>query len=193
MSLVRNAYGFCGILLLSRLTGRRSLIPAAIEGNEEMAAPAGNHQLVVAAVVAAWLRFDAAQATGILLPGPMDLEINERLIVQPDVVWLPREADLTSDPQFVRAVPLVIAEVLSPSTASTDLTGKYQAYRKAGVLEYWMIDPESCELFLHRLKRHRYHRQNPDDDGFCESATFNRRVRVVRHGPVFMVEDRPIA
>ena len=55
---------------------------------------------------------------------------------------------------------------------------------------HWIVDPASCELFLHVLAGTRYVRQNPDEDGFCESQLFGRGVRVRRNGVSYVVEDR---
>ncbi len=35
-----------------------------------------------------------------------------------------------------------MVEVLSPSTGYYDLTKKREAYERAGVQEYWIVDPE---------------------------------------------------
>ena len=40
-------------------------------------------------------------------------------------------------------------EVLSPSTAKKDWTEKFYLYEKAGVREYWIIDPK--EKVLHQF------------------------------------------
>ena len=38
-------------------------------------------------------------------------------------------------------VPIVVVEVLSPSTKSTDLKEKRAEYVKKGISEYWIVDP----------------------------------------------------
>lgn len=38
---------------------------------------------------------------------------------------------------------LLVIEVLSPSTARTDRTTKRRRYQRAGIPEYWIVDPDS--------------------------------------------------
>ena len=48
--------------------------------------------------------------------------------------------------------PDFIIEVLSPSTGSYDWIKKYAKYLKAGVKEYWLVDPQIKVVFVHILK-----------------------------------------
>ena len=42
--------------------------------------------------------------------------------------------------QAIRLVPPLIAEILSPSTATTDRGDKRRWYAELGVQEYWLVD-----------------------------------------------------
>jgi Uma2 family endonuclease len=46
--------------------------------------------------------------------------------------------------------------VLSPSTAYYDLTKKREAYERAGVREYWIVDPERETVEVLALEGERY-------------------------------------
>ncbi|MBM4245442.1 MAG: Uma2 family endonuclease [Deltaproteobacteria bacterium] len=48
--------------------------------------------------------------------------------------------------QFLKVVPDLVVEILSPSTRSHDLTEKKDVYAKNGVDEYWIIDPRGRSL-----------------------------------------------
>ncbi len=65
--------------------------------------------------------------------------------VGPDIVFLSRERweyyDEARD--YIRGAPDLVAEVLSPSTASYDRVEKLDAYRRAGVPWVWLIDSET--------------------------------------------------
>jgi Uma2 family endonuclease len=52
--------------------------------------------------------------------------------------------------------PIVVVEVLSPSTKSTDLKEKRAEYIKPGIPEYWMINPISKEITVLRLENRAY-------------------------------------
>ena len=47
------------------------------------------------------------------------------------------------------AVPVLAVEVLSPSTAARDREAKTAIYLRAGVLEVWLVDPDSGSVEVH--------------------------------------------
>lgn len=48
--------------------------------------------------------------------------------------------------QFLKVVPDLVVEILSPSTRSRDLTEKKDVYARNGVDEYWVIDPRALSV-----------------------------------------------
>ncbi|WP_042353499.1 Uma2 family endonuclease [Bacillus rubiinfantis] len=69
-------------------------------------------------------------------------------VVQPDlsIVCDPHKLD----DKGCKGAPDMIIEILSPASVKLDRWRKYQLYEKAGVKEYWLVDPinESVEVFL---------------------------------------------
>jgi Uma2 family endonuclease len=61
---------------------------------------------------------------------------------QPDVVVLPAGTRATG-PDWQPPPPLLVAEVLSPSTASHDRGPKLRFFGRAGVREAWIVDPKT--------------------------------------------------
>ena len=49
----------------------------------------------------------------------------------------------------INGAPDLVIEILSPSTARFDRLRKFQQYQKAGVREYWIVDPESKTVSVH--------------------------------------------
>ncbi len=47
--------------------------------------------------------------------------------------------------------PDLVIEVLSPSTARNDRLIKYNSYEKAGVKEYWIVDPYNMSVEIYSL------------------------------------------
>jgi Uma2 family endonuclease len=67
---------------------------------------------------------------------------------QPDLVVLP-EGTKASGPDWRPPLPVFVAEILSPSTASHDRGRKVRFYRRAGVREAWILDPTTRTIEVH--------------------------------------------
>ena len=77
---------------------------------------------------------------------PLDVELTQVDVVQPDLmVVLNLNADLII-PSRIKGAADLVAEILSPSNKAHDSARKRAAYERAGVREYWMVDPESQEV-----------------------------------------------
>ena len=48
--------------------------------------------------------------------------------------------------RFAETPPLMVVEVLSPSTRSEDTVRKSTEYAAVGVAQYWIVDPEAATL-----------------------------------------------
>ena len=82
---------------------------------------------------------------GTTVIAPMDVYLFGENAVQPDVFWVSADNDrckLGEDGYWYGAPDLVV-EVLSPSTAGRDRGVKFELYERAGVREYWLLDPEA--------------------------------------------------
>lgn len=69
--------------------------------------------------------------------------------MQPDVL-VARRADLTR--KGLPAAPLLVVEILSPSTRRFDLGLKRERYERAGALAYWVFDPDRMGLRAWELR-----------------------------------------
>lgn len=54
--------------------------------------------------------------------------------------------------------PDLAIEVLSPSSRSRDCVLKLNKYMNAGVLEYWIVDPEYLKIIVYRLDEENHFR-----------------------------------
>ena len=45
-------------------------------------------------------------------------------------------------PEGCRGAPNLVIEILSPSNTAIEMQLKFDLYREAGVLEYWVVDPQ---------------------------------------------------
>ena len=55
-------------------------------------------------------------------------------------------ADVTPEGRFAETPPLVVVEVLSPSTRSEDTVRKSTEYAAVGVAQYWIVDRDAGSL-----------------------------------------------
>lgn len=71
--------------------------------------------------------------------------------VQPDILVVSK-ARLHIVPDWVRGAPDLVVEILSESTARVDLYEKRDAYRAAGVPEYWIVNPHNQTVTVYRFQ-----------------------------------------
>jgi len=117
-----------------------------------MTGPLTEHQrisLQLSLILGAFLRGKSCT----LFVAPYDVRLNpldgDDTVVQPDLLVVCDKSKITD--KCCVGVPDFIIEIISPSTVRHDRLRKFNMYLKAGVREYWIIDPESktaqvCEL-----------------------------------------------
>jgi len=71
-------------------------------------------------------------------------------VVEPDLLYLsPARAAEAMRGDFVRVVPDLVIEILSKGTRNRDETIKHQLYERAGVTEYWLVDPKKERILVY--------------------------------------------
>lgn len=70
-------------------------------------------------------------------------------MVQPDLIYISAER-LGIIQDWIRGVPDLLVEVLSPGTVRNDRGEKLRLYAESGVREYWIIDPLERQIELLR-------------------------------------------
>ena len=73
---------------------------------------------------------------------PIDVFVDEQNVLQPDLLVL-SERDKGRPGMERVSLPILVIEVLSPSTADRDRKEKARIYLRAGVAEVWLVDPET--------------------------------------------------
>ena len=111
-----------------------------------MSAATGPHQ--IAAFRLARLLDDACRPGVVVLPSPIDWvlwELPRATVRQPDVAVVTveqgRAARLTEP-------PVLVVEVLSPSSVERDLVAKRRDYAKAGCEHYWIVNLAVPEIVV---------------------------------------------
>jgi Uma2 family endonuclease len=106
-----------------------------------MSGPTPLHQMVAQMV---WRYLDdialAAGATAFM--APLDVELADHSVVQPDVIYLSAGRREIARHRIVGA-PDLLVEVLSPSSMGRDWRVKLMLYAESGIREYWIVDPKT--------------------------------------------------
>jgi Uma2 family endonuclease len=121
--------------------------------------PNTKHQKVLGNVyllAAQWLR---DHPLGELFLAPFDVVLTPSDVVEPDLLYLSsgRAARILTAAN-VRGVPELVVEISSPSTRRRDETVKRLLYERAGVSEYWVVDPEVDVVRVYRREGERFAR-----------------------------------
>ncbi len=83
------------------------------------------------------------------LPKANEQDADIDTVVQPDVLVVCDPEQL--DYRGVRGAPDFVVEVVSPGTAFHDHQRKRAIYERAGVKEYWLVDPVERFITIYRL------------------------------------------
>ncbi len=76
--------------------------------------------------------------------------------VQPDILFVSAGRQDIVGEQYVEGAPDLVVEVLSPSNWLYDRNEKFQAYRTAGVQEYWIVDYRASTIEVFSLEEGAY-------------------------------------
>jgi len=104
--------------------------------------PNTRHQRLVARLFDAIYDHLKVSPGGEVFLAPFDVVISNFDVVEPDVLFMAADqSDILTD-KHVRGTPALVIEVLSPGTRKADEVTKRRLYERAGVREYWIVDPE---------------------------------------------------
>jgi Uma2 family endonuclease len=118
--------------------------------------PMPRHQRVAMRLLDVLFEY-ARRAGGEAFSAPLDIVVSEYDVVQPDLVYFGPSAAGRIDPdQAIRFLPDLAIEVLSPSTASIDRGRKRLLLERAGLREYWIVDPAASGVNVYVLEQGRF-------------------------------------
>jgi Uma2 family endonuclease len=115
--------------------------------------PSGPHQ-DAALEIATYLRAHIKlTGLGLVRVAPFDVILPAGDVVQPDVLVILNEHLGRVTDKFILGAPDLVVEIASPSTATHDRHNKLDAYARAGVPGYWIVDPFSQTVEVLSLER----------------------------------------
>ncbi len=107
------------------------------------AAPSRRHQWAVQRLAVELDRLLMQSGHGEVYPAPFGVEFPATEEgVQPDLIFVRRDRLDIIGEDWIRGAPDLVVEILSPSTGSRDRGIKLKLYRRQGVGEYWIVDPD---------------------------------------------------
>jgi Uma2 family endonuclease len=119
--------------------------------------PTTTHQLIVAYLYRLLLAFATAHDLGTVLFAALPVRLWRRKFREPDVVFMRKEHANRIREQYWNGADLVM-EVVSGKGKDRrrDLVDKRREYARAGIPEYWIVDPRDERITVLRLARKRY-------------------------------------
>jgi Uma2 family endonuclease len=132
--------------------------------------PSWDHQSVLIKLTAILFQFLNEQPIGTLATAPFDVYFEgQHSYVQPDLFIVMNDQGQVIQKNGVHGVPAIIIEIISTNRAY-DTQRKRSLYEKAGVREYFMIDPENKKTILLTLNTSGVYEQTYEDTGVLNSA-----------------------
>jgi Uma2 family endonuclease len=115
---------------------------------------------------------------------PFDVVFSMFDVVEPDLLYLSNERAakaLTAD--NVKGTPELVVEIVSKGTRRRDETIKRRLYERAGVSEYWIVNPTTDTIRVYRR----------ENDRFSRPLELSREVGEVLTTPLLPGLDLPLA
>lgn len=122
---------------------------------EVLGMPTMIHQLIVGYLHAMLQAFAALQKGGTALFAPFRIRLWDEKFRQPDVMFMRAEHAARMSNEFWDGADLVM-EVLSDDDQRRDTHTKRFEYARAGIPEYWLVDPQSSRITVLRLDGQHY-------------------------------------
>jgi Uma2 family endonuclease len=92
--------------------------------------------------------------SGKVFSSELGVHLEGNITVEPDLSVVLDTSKLTMS--GYQGAPDFVVEILSPSNRKQDKIAKFNSYQKAGVKEYWIIDPDDRTIQANRLENGRY-------------------------------------
>lgn len=129
-----------------------------IEGELWMAPPnAEPHQFAQSRVGTILANHADANDLGMVYYPPVGIRVNNRTVLQPDLVFLSKSnPHISGGWQILVHPPELAVEIVSPSSKTRDWTDKLEHFAVAGVESYWIVEPLERSVTAFRLSGRKY-------------------------------------
>lgn len=108
--------------------------------------PAIKHQTISINIASAILQHAASQKLGYVLPAPCNVILSEKIVMQPDIIFIRNERRGLIEAGCLRGAPDLVVEVLQPGIRKKDIRANKRIYEYYQVQEYWLVDPDDAAI-----------------------------------------------
>jgi Uma2 family endonuclease len=119
--------------------------------------PTTLHQLILGFLYRALEAFASSGQLGVTVPAGLQVQLESGKFREPDVVFMLNEHRARVGKKYWEGADLVM-EVVSddPESRRRDLIEKRREYARAGIPEYWIVDPKKKQITVLRLDGKKY-------------------------------------
>ena len=114
------------------------------------ASPVTRHQRISRTLLVLVQNYLDSHPIGEVFDAPFDVVLSFFDVVVPDLVFISNARAQLITAQNLQGAPDLVIEILSPSTRPRDERLKRQLYERAGVDEYWLVDPDEDVVTIYR-------------------------------------------
>ena len=132
-------------------------------------APTPRHQDTLQAINRLLDRWVIDHDLGTVMLAPTDVVLDEKNALQPDLFFYSIGNPLHEVNGRLHGVPDLVVEIMSPSSRDRDAVVKAMRYARAGVREFWLVDPGPRTITVFVLKGDSYDELRPHSDGSLPS------------------------
>lgn len=115
--------------------------------------PNTRHQKASIRLLQFLLPFVDKHGLGRVFHAPMDVTLEPRTQtrVQPDLLFVAQSREHIIQEKGIYGAPDLVVEIVSQSSHWADLYDKRDLYRRCGVAEYWIVDPDERYVLVYRF------------------------------------------
>lgn len=136
-----------------------------IEGVFVMASPASvAHEDLQYFIGTTMRNFVTARQLGLVAGPNLAFRLGDDNVYQPDVAFLSNTRLHLVGELYIYGAPDLAVEITSPSSRRYDAFEKRINYARAGVQEYWLVDPIEHSVAIYVLEQEQFVRVQPDND-----------------------------
>ena len=141
-----------------------------VNGKVIMTSPASlRHQMIAQFLARVLSGYVEVGKLGIVVRAPFQMKL-EQSGREPDVFFLAEAHRDRLCPTYLEGPADLVIEILSPENIGRDRGDKFYEYERAGIPEYWLIDPETQRAEFYQLDaQRRYQLVPPGTDGVYHS------------------------